>query len=220
MNWKRSIGHLQKGLRREAALRINWLQTVGEVPSNARIGWHAQLIGAGISIGEYTRIDDFAMIRARIDPQRRDYVTIGSHCRVWPSAGIYSLGGFVRLGDGCSVNSHTMLYGTGGIEIGNWVRIAANSVIVASMHIFERSDIPIKEQGVQARGIVIEDDVWIGAGTCILDGVRIGRGAVIAAGAVVNRDVNPYEVVGGVPARVIKLRLDLDSNLSQRPSIS
>jgi acetyltransferase-like isoleucine patch superfamily enzyme len=60
------------------------------------------------------------------------------------------------------------------------------------------------EQGITADGIVVEDDVWIGAGAIITDGVTIGHGAVVAAGAVVTSDVPPHTVVGGIPARVLK----------------
>ena len=61
------------------------------------------------------------------------------------------------------------------------------------------------EQGITAEGIIIEDDVWIGAGAIVTDGVRIGKGAVIAAGAVVTNNVPPHTVVGGVPAKPIKV---------------
>jgi acetyltransferase-like isoleucine patch superfamily enzyme len=69
-------------------------------------------------------------------------------------------------------------------------------------------DIPMKEQGVTQKGVVIEDDCWIAANSVILDGVRIGRGSVVAAGAVVSRDVPPFSIVAGVPARVIKNRIN------------
>jgi acetyltransferase-like isoleucine patch superfamily enzyme len=76
----------------------------------------------------------------------------------------------------------------------------------AENHVYTDPDTPIRLQGVTRRGIVVEDDCWIGAGSMILDGVRISRGCVVAAGAVVTRDVPPYSVVAGVPARVIKSR--------------
>ncbi|HID52295.1 MAG TPA: acyltransferase, partial [Anaerolineae bacterium] len=72
---------------------------------------------------------------------------------------------------------------------------------------------PFTEQGITAQGIVIEDDVWLGAGAIITDGVRVGQGAVVAAGAVVTKDVAPYTVVGGVPARVIK---EIDGAIPER----
>jgi acetyltransferase-like isoleucine patch superfamily enzyme len=115
-------------------------------------------------------------------------------------------GGFIRIGDHCSVNPFCVLYGHGGLTIGNNVRIATCTVIIPANHVFSDLDIPIHKQGTTALGIVIEDNVWIGANVTILDGVRIGRGAVIGAGAVVTKDVDPLHVVGGVPACTIKVR--------------
>jgi acetyltransferase-like isoleucine patch superfamily enzyme len=63
---------------------------------------------------------------------------------------------------------------------------------------------PIIEQGITAKGIVVEDNAWIGAGAIVCDGVRIGKGAVVGAGAVVVEDVPPHTVVAGVPAKVVK----------------
>lgn len=93
-----------------------------------------------------------------------------------------------------------------GFEIGDNVRIAAQVVIIPMNHIYEDPDTPIWKQGIRAKGIKIEDDVWIGAGAKILDGVTIGKGSVIGAGAVVTDDIPPYSVAVGVPARVIKKR--------------
>jgi acetyltransferase-like isoleucine patch superfamily enzyme len=76
--------------------------------------------------------------------------------------------------------------------------------IIAVNHVFDDPNRPFVEQGITAEGIVIEDDVWLGAGAIITDGVKVGRGAVVAAGAVVTKDVAPYTVVGGVPAKPLK----------------
>jgi acetyltransferase-like isoleucine patch superfamily enzyme len=93
-----------------------------------------------------------------------------------------------------------------GLQIGDGVRIGAGVVIIPSNHVFADPDVPIYRQGNEGKGICIESDVWIGANCTVLDGVTIGQGSVIAAGAVVNKDVDPYSVVGGVPARLIKKR--------------
>ena len=73
-------------------------------------------------------------------------------------------------------------------------------------HIFERTDLPMIDQGIESNPIIINDDVWVGHGVIILKGVTIGRGAIIAAGAVVNKDVPSYAIVGGIPARRIGSR--------------
>ena len=75
---------------------------------------------------------------------------------------------------------------------------------------FARTDVSIKRQGVTRGTIVIEDDCWLGANCSVLADVRISRGSIVATGAVVTRDVPPYSVVGGVPARVIKFRIPGD----------
>ncbi|MBX9684740.1 MAG: acyltransferase [Hyphomicrobium sp.] len=112
----------------------------------------------------------------------------------------------ITIGADCTVNPFTVLYGHGGLTIGNFVRIATHTVIVPANHIFADRDVPITKQGLSKLGVVIEDDVWIGAHVTILDGVTVGRGSVIAAGAVVNANVEPYSIVGGLPAKVIGQR--------------
>lgn len=114
--------------------------------------------------------------------------------------------GRIRLGQNCSVNPFCVLYGLGGLDIGDNVRIATHTVIIPANHIFDDLSVPINKQGLSKQGVVIEDDVWVGAGVTILDGCRIGKGAVIAAGAVVNIDVEPFAVAGGVPCKVLKMR--------------
>lgn len=88
----------------------------------------------------------------------------------------------------------------------NNVRIATGSVIMPANHNFNRRDIPFKAQGSPGHGIVLEDDIWMGANVTIRDGVRIGKGTILAAGAAITRNVAPFSIVGGVPARFIKER--------------
>jgi acetyltransferase-like isoleucine patch superfamily enzyme len=200
------VTHLVRAMRTALGDRRNWVAVASRVPASAHVPWRARVIGANVIVGEETRLDDGVVLQAGPRTRPAEYVQIGERCRIRTGAQIHALGGFVRIGRRCSLNPHTILYGTGGLVIGDGVRIAAHVVIVAAMHRFDRLDIPIHEQGSTAGGIVIEDDVWIGTGARILDNVRIGRGAVLAAGAVVVKDVEPYAVVGGVPARVLKHR--------------
>ena len=114
--------------------------------------------------------------------------------------------GGVSIGRNSSLNQGCILYGLGGIEIGNNVRIACYTTMYSADHEFASPDVPIKNQGYIAGKIIIEDDVWIGAGVRVNKGVRIGKGAVIGGGSVVTKDVPPYAIVAGVPAKVIKYR--------------
>jgi len=114
--------------------------------------------------------------------------------------------GWIELGRSNSVNSYCVLYGHGGLRSGSFVRIAAHTVVIPANHIFDDPSLPISRQGLTREGIRFGNDIWIGTGCRILDGVTIDDGAVIAAGAVVNKSVGRGAIVGGVPARVIKYR--------------
>ncbi|MAM09669.1 MAG: hypothetical protein CML23_04235 [Rhizobiaceae bacterium] len=103
----------------------------------------------------------------------------------------------ITLGEDCSVNACSVLQGGGNLRVGNKTRIGPHTVIVPSNHVFANPDIPIKDQGLSQIGITIEEDVWIGAGARVLDGVVLGRGCVVAAGAVVTKSVPALSVVGG-----------------------
>jgi acetyltransferase-like isoleucine patch superfamily enzyme len=119
---------------------------------------------------------------------------------------ILTYGGNIEIGNFSTVNPFSVLYGQGGLYIGNGVRIAAQTVIIPANHDYADPDRFIHEQGITCLGIRIEDDVWVGAGARILDGVTIGKGAIIGSGSVVTRDVPSFAIVGGVPARILKYR--------------
>ena len=110
----------------------------------------------------------------------------------------------IRIGRDSLVGEYSVIRGQGGVVIGDRVYTSPFTQIIAVNHVFSDPTRPFVEQGITAEGIVIEDDVWLGAGAIITDGVRVGKGAVVAAGAVVTRDVLPHTVVGGVPAKPIK----------------
>lgn len=134
-------------------------------------------------------------------------VTICKGALIRPS-GYYSgnLGWGLRIGDNSSIGAYSYIGCSGKIEIGNNVMMGPCINIIAENHNFKDIDIPMNKQGVSNIGIKIEDNVWIGTRVTILDGVNIGKGAIIAAGALVNADVPPFAIVGGVPAKVIKVR--------------
>ena len=110
----------------------------------------------------------------------------------------------IKVGKNSLIGEYSVIRGQGGVEIGDRVYTSPFTQIIAVNHVFADPDKPFVEQGITAQGIVIEDDVWLGASAIITDGVRIGRGAVVAAGAVVTKDVAAHTVVAGVPARPIK----------------
>lgn len=120
----------------------------------------------------------------------------------------------ISIGEDCLIGEYSIIRGQGGVTIGNRVYTSPFTQIIAVNHVFEDPNRPFVDQGITAEGIIIEDDVWVGAGAVITDGVRVGRGAVVAAGAVVTKDVLPHTVVGGVPAKIIK---EIDGSESSNP---
>ena len=135
----------------------------------------------------------------------------------------------VEIGDGSSVAAHGFIHGpceigtnvsvnsrchieggSAGVRIGDDTRIGPNFSAFAFDHVFEDATKPIREQGVTSEGIKIGRDVWIGANVSVVDGVTIGDHSVVGIGAVVTRDVEPWSVVAGNPARVIRYRKRAD----------
>ncbi len=110
----------------------------------------------------------------------------------------------INIGRDSLVGEYCIIRGQGGVRIGDRVYASPMVQILAVNHVFDDPGRPFAGQGITAEGIVVEDDVWIGASAIINDGVHIGKGAVIAAGAVVTQDVPAHTLVGGVPARIIR----------------
>lgn len=159
-----------------------------------------------ISLANNITVEDFSVINYPVFSDRPCTLSIGERSYIGSYAHLSPQKGFIKIGSNCTIHPYCVLLGEGGITIGDDVRIATSTVIVSANHIYADRDVPIRKQGMEAKGIKIGNDVWIGANCAILDGVTIGNGAVVAAGAVVNRDVSAYAVVGGVPARLLKYR--------------
>ncbi|MBQ0788878.1 MAG: acyltransferase [Oceanihabitans sp.] len=110
----------------------------------------------------------------------------------------------LKIGKNCRINENVFIQGA---TIGDHVLIAPNVVIMNSAHNYNLLDVPVIDQGSTPEvNPIIEDYVWISRNVVIMHGIKIGKGAIIGAGAVVTKDVEPYTVVGGVPAKFIKKR--------------
>jgi len=170
--------------------------------NNCQIGKRIKIFGYNVEMGNDVVIGDDVRLNSRYGK-----IEISDFVKIEDLAIIKATEGFVSIGKNSTINSFCIIDGYGkGVKIGCGVRIAAHTMIISSNHIFESTEKYIYEQGLSSEGIIIEDDVWIGSGCKILDGVHIKKGAIIAAGAVVTKNVESYEIVGGVPAKCIKKR--------------
>jgi len=152
--------------------------------------------GSGVNLGDQIIIQD---------PK---FITIKQGTGFMRGCSLYAdQNGKLNIGSRCSFHQNIILGANGGgIEIGEDVLVGPNTVFRAANHVFSRGDVAIREQGHQGNPIVIEDDVWIGANCVILPGVRIGKGTVVGAGSVVTRDLPPYAICHGAPARFVRTR--------------
>lgn len=160
------------------------------IAASARVGRSARFYGPGIVVREGCRLEDGVVLA--------------------------TFGGRISLGARVYVGPHSVLYGHGGLEIGDDTLIAAHVVIIPANHVFGDVDTPIHAQGEIRLGVSIGYDVWVATGVTILDGVTVGDGAVLGAGAVITRDVPPLAIMVGVPARQVGKRGDHTARDSNR----
>ena len=151
-----------------------------------------------------------------IDGLSRDGIEFGDNVMIGPyslvrASMLSNLGAGLRMGRNSAVDAYSCIGASGPVTIGENVIMGQHISFHAENHNYERVDIPIKHQGTRRKGIVIEDDCWVGSNTTFLDGAHVGRGCVIAAGSLVRGEVPAYSIVVGAPARVLKSRLPNDA---------
>lgn len=158
-----------------------------------------------IQIGAGTLLDDFVTLDAKSD--QSPAIVIGEKSLVSRNSKL-STGyfGHVKIGNNTIIADSVTVHGPGGVDIADNVLIGDGVIFNAGKHLYDERDKTILEQGLSVCGIKVEDDVWIGVGALILDGVILHKGCVVQAGAVVKEDVAPYTVVGGNPATFISER--------------
>lgn len=139
---------------------------------------------------------------ARMDTPPYRKFSLGDYSVIESFACINNAVGDVVIGDHTRIGLHNTIIGP--VTIGCHVNLAQGITVTALNHNFEDSDKRIDEQGASTTPVTIEDDIWIGANAVILPGVTIGNHSVVAAGAVVTKNVPPHSLVAGVPAKIIK----------------
>jgi len=166
----------------------------------------AQLLyySIGIHLPESDRPFNFKAKQIRRFLVKRLFKSVGKEVNIEKGV-IFGRGQDIEIGDYSGIGIDARVQGP--LIIGKNVMMGPEVIIYTHNHAYDRRDIPMIAQGItEAKPVIIEDDVWIGARVIILPGVRIKQGSIISAGAVVTKDVDEYQIVGGVPAKVIKSR--------------
>lgn len=189
---------IRQGLKGNPKLK-RWIDRFIMNQRDARPRWYIRLLaplyqhrGRGSKIYRSVRMDT---------PPYRKF-SLGTKSVIESYCCINNAVGDVVIGDHTRIGIHNTIIGP--VTIGNHVNLAQGITVTALNHNFIDTTLRIDEQGISTNPVVIGDDVWIGANAVILPGVTIGRHVVVAAGAVVTKDVPDNCVVGGVPAKVLK----------------
>ncbi|UBF27341.1 acyltransferase [Kovacikia minuta CCNUW1] len=137
----------------------------------------------------------------------RGKIQIGEKTELSQGAILECWGGSILIEDNVFIGPYTVIYGQGGVRIGKDSLIAMHCRILSSTHAIPERNAPIRHQPNILQPTTIGEDVWLGGSVTVLGGVTIGNGCVVGAGAVVTKDLPPYSIAVGVPAKVVRTRL-------------
>ena len=168
------------------------------VGAKIRFGKNIQC-GKNLNLGRFSLIDALCKNGVAIG----DNFMLGHHAIIECTGVLRDIGEGIKIGDNVAINHFCFIGVRGSIEIGDNVIFGPRVSVFSENHNFDDVSVPIKHQGVTRSKTIIEEDVWIGSGCSIMAGVKIGTGSVLASGSVVTRDVPPYSIMAGVPAKVI-----------------
>lgn len=198
-----------------AALYSRWAQRIrgwrillsGHKPRGLSLGRSVQFFNAGdLTLGQHVIIGDYSYVHA-LGPDSivfGDGAGCGAFCRIISSVQFNDVSGFIHLGRNAWVGDGSNLGGAGGLEIGDDTFTGQYVTFHPENHRFDDPTQLMRLQGVTRKGIKVGRNCWIGAKATICDGVTIGDHCVIAAGAVVTKDIPSNSLAGGVPAKVIR----------------
>ena len=161
-------------------------------------------LGRSVTIGDYVQINALSKHGVQIG----NNVSILRNTIIECTGVIRNLGEGLVIGNNVGIAQNCFIQVRGKVSIGNDVIFGPNVMIFSENHNFSDKTIPIVQQGETRLPVTIENNVWLGARSVILGGVTIGEGSIVAAGAVVNKDVPSFSIVAGVPAKIIKSRLN------------
>jgi acetyltransferase-like isoleucine patch superfamily enzyme len=162
-----------------------------------------------IRLGDNVVIDDYCCLDAKGVDNRG--IEIGSRVFIGRNTILSCKNGDIVIDEDANLGFNTEIFSASRVRVGKKVLMAAYSYLVGGDHLFDRTDIPVLDQGRTARGIDVDDHAWIGAHVVVTDGSRVGRDAIVGAGAVVIGEIPDFAIATGIPAKVLRDRRDVPS---------
>jgi len=165
---------------------------------------------SGVYVDYTCRIGRNITIKRGMANGKKGEIYINANSEICNGVNLESWGGNIYISENVFVGPYTVIYGHGGVKIGRDTLIAMHCRIISSNHTIPDINTKIRSQADILLPVKIGEDVWLGAGVTILGGVTIGNGCVVGAGSVVTKDISPYAIAVGVPAKVIRFRKSID----------
>ncbi len=163
---------------------------------------HKVKVGSGLNLMKYSTLNALSYSGVEIG----NNFTLGKYAIIECTGVLRNVGNKLKIGNNVGINHYCFIGVRGDIIIGDNVIFGPRVNIFSENHNYDDLNTPIKHQGVTKDKTTIGNDVWIGANVSIMSGVNVGKGCIIAAGAVVTKDIPEYSIIGGVPAKIIKNR--------------
>lgn len=185
--------------------RLAYRLILGKVGRNVSFGQGIVLRHPGkIRIGDDVVVDDYVLLDAKGEGNHG--IDVGSGAFLGRGSILSCKNGDIVLGDHANVGFHSEIFSGSSVRVGRHALFAAYTYLVGGGHEFDRADVPVIEQARASKGIVLGDNVWLGTGAKVLDGVTIGSNVVVGANAVVTGDLGDGVIAAGIPAKVLRSR--------------
>jgi acetyltransferase-like isoleucine patch superfamily enzyme len=185
--------------------RLTYPHLLGRCGRNVTFG-HGVVLRhpAKIRLGDGVVVDDLVVLDAK--GSTNEGIVVGTGVFLGRGTILSCKDGDIVLGDHVNIGFHSEVFSASRVTVGSYGLFAAYTYLVGGGHAFDQAGVPVVEQERTSRGITLGENVWLGTGVKVLDGVRIGRDVVVGAGAVVTTDLPEGVIAAGVPARVVRSR--------------
>ncbi|PZO38693.1 MAG: transferase [Pseudanabaena frigida] len=161
----------------------------------------------GIKIDSDCLVGKNVTVKLGLSQGKKGEINIRAKSEICNGVNLECWGGAIDIDENVFIGPYTIIYGNGGVKIGRDTLIATHCKIISSNHTIPSKNTRIRSQPDILLPVTIGDDVWLGAGVTVLGGITIGNGCIVGAGAVVTKDLAPYSIAVGIPAKVIRTRL-------------